>query len=59
MATTNTANADEPKPKARRTTPLNQSDVPAYPLSEALRVAEAIRISSRRKRPHRSTSRSR
>lgn len=43
MATANAASADEPKPKGRRTTPLNQSDVPAYPLTEALRVAEAIR----------------
>lgn len=43
MATTNTANADEPQPTKPRPKKLNQSDVPAYTLSDALRVAEAIR----------------
>jgi hypothetical protein len=41
MTAANIASTNDPKPKARRT--LNQSDVPAYTLGEALRVAEAIR----------------
>jgi predicted nucleotide-binding protein len=41
MTAANTASTSEPEPKGRRT--LSQSDVPAYTLKDALRVAEAIR----------------
>jgi hypothetical protein len=50
MATSNSATADrvdvpatQAKPKVKRSAPLNQADVPAYTLKDALRIAEAIR----------------
>src|ERR1700685_25197 len=37
------ADASAEQPKAKRASPLNQADVPAYTLAEATRVAETLR----------------
>jgi hypothetical protein len=44
MAKVSAASAEPPdKPKAKRSSPLSQSDVPIYTLREAMRVGEALR----------------